>query len=70
MNTSAINPLGLVLWTIVLFAPIYVALLGGLYLVRRYLLEARTALDTPIESLLIFPAAVGALVIALFFASR
>lgn len=70
MNTSTVNPLGLVLWTIVLFAPIYFALLGGLYLVRRYLPEASTALDMPIESLLVFPAVVGALVIALVITSR
>lgn len=67
---SAINPLILVLWTILLFAPIYFAMLGGLYLARRHLPEARTVLDTPIESLLVFPAAVGALVIALVIASR
>lgn len=70
MTTSAINPIGLILWTIVFFVPIYFALLGGLYLVRRYLPEASTALDTPLESLLVFPASVGAFVIALVIASR
>lgn len=70
MNTSTVNPLGLILWTTVLFAPTYFALLGGLYLARRYLPEARIALDTPIESLLVFPAAVGALVIALVIVLR
>lgn len=65
MTSGAINPIWLLVWTIVLFVPIYFALIGGLYLARRHLSEARGLLDTPMETLLFFPAAICAFVIAL-----
>lgn len=62
---GAINPILLIVWTVVLFVPIYLALIGGLYLARRYLPEARGLYDMAIEPILFFPAAICAFLIAL-----
>lgn len=70
MTAGALNPISLLLWTIVLFVPIYFALIGGLYLVRRHLPEARAILDSSMETLLFFPAALGALVFAVVIGAR
>lgn len=70
MTAGALNPVSLLIWTIVLFVPIYFALFGGLYLARRHLPEARPVLDTPMETLLFFPAALCALVLALVIGAR
>jgi hypothetical protein len=67
---GAINPILLIVWTVVLFVPIYLALIGGLYLARRYLPEARGLYDLAIEPILFFPAAACAFVIALVLAPR
>ncbi|HZQ05962.1 MAG TPA: hypothetical protein VFD70_05240 [Anaerolineae bacterium] len=65
MTAGALHPISLLIWTIVLFVPIYFALIGGLYLARRHLPEARAVVDSPMETLLFFPAALCALVLAL-----
>ncbi len=65
---TPINPISLIIWTAVLFIPIYAALLGGLYLARRLIPEARGIFDMAIEPILFFPAAVCAFLIALIFA--
>lgn len=65
---TPINPISLVIWTSVLFIPIYAALLGGLYLARRYIPEARGIFDLAIEPILFIPAAVCAFLIALAIA--
>lgn len=65
---GAINPILLIVWTAVLFVPIYLALIGGLYLARRYLPEARGLYDMAIEPILFFPAAICAFLIALVVA--
>ncbi len=62
---TPINPFALIVWTAVLFIPIYAALLGGLYLARRYIPEARGIFDMAIEPILFFPAVVCAFFIAL-----
>lgn len=62
---TPINPISLFVWTAVLFIPIYAALLGGLYLARRYIPEAHGIFDIAIEPILFFPAAVCAFLIAL-----
>ncbi len=62
---TLINPISLIVWTVVLFIPIYAGLLGGLYLARRYIPEARGNFDMAIEPILFFPAAVCAFLIAL-----
>lgn len=62
---TPINPISLIAWTAVLFIPIYAALLGGLYLARRYIPEARGIFDMALEPILFFPAAVCAFLIAL-----
>lgn len=70
MMGGAVNPIWLILWTIVLFVPIYFLLIAGLYLARRYLPEANGLLDTTIAPILFFPAAACAFVIALLIAPR
>lgn len=70
MTSGALNPISLLVWTFVLFVPIYFALLGGLYLARRNLQAAHGLLDMPIETLLLFPAALCALVLALAIGVR
>ncbi len=70
MTSGALNPIWLLVWTIILFAPIYLALISGLYLARRHLPEARAVLDAPMETLFLFPAAVCALVFALVIGAR
>ena len=67
---GSINPILLIVWTVVLFVPIYLALVGSLYLARRYLPEARGLYDLAIEPILFFPAAACAFVIALVLAPR
>ena len=62
---NSINPISLIVWTAVLFIPIYAAFLGTLYLARRYIPEARGIFDMAIEPILFFPAAVCAFLIAL-----
>jgi hypothetical protein len=62
---TPINPISLIVWTALLFIPIYAALLGGLYLARRYIPEARGIFDMAIEPILFFPAVVCAFLIAL-----
>jgi hypothetical protein len=64
------NLVGLIVLTIVLFVPIYLMLIGGLYFARRYLPEARGLLDTAIDPILFFPAAAFAFLIALVFVPR
>lgn len=67
---AGINPILLIVWTIVLFVPIYLALIGGLYLARRYMPEACGIYDMAIEPILFFPTAVCAFAIALIIAPR
>ena len=62
---TPINPIALFVWTAMLFIPIYAALIGGLYLARRYIPEARGIFDMAVEPILFFPAAVCAFLIAL-----
>ena len=62
---TPINPISLFVWTAVLFIPIYAALIGGLYLARRYIPEARGIFEMTIEPILFFPAVVCAFLIAL-----
>lgn len=70
MTARALNPSSLLVSTIVLFVPMYFALIGGLYLVRRHLPEARALVDSPMETLLFFPAALCALVLAVVIGAR
>ncbi len=60
-----INPISLIVWTGVLFIPIYALLLGTLYFGRRYIPEARGIFDMAIEPILFFPAAMCAFLIAI-----
>ena len=65
---TPINPISLIIWTGMLFIPIYAVLLGTVYLARRYIPEARGIFDMAIEPILFFPAAVCAFLIALTIA--
>ncbi|MDL1894760.1 hypothetical protein FBQ82_00665 [Anaerolineae bacterium CFX7] len=65
---TPINLISLIIWTGMLFIPIYAVLLGTVYLARRYIPEARGIFDMAIEPILFFPAAVSAFLIALNFA--
>ncbi len=60
-----VDPIRLIALTVVLFALFYLLLLGGLYLARRYLPEARGLYDVLIEPFLFFPAATLAFILAL-----
>ncbi len=65
---TPVNPITLIVLSAVLFIPIYAVLLGGLYLARRYIPEARGIFDMAIEPILFFPAAVCAFLLALIIA--
>lgn len=70
MQAQTINPILLLAWTVIWLLPIYLVLVGGLYLVRRYLPEARGLLEMTLEPILFFPAVICAFLIALALSSR
>ncbi len=65
-----VDPIRLLALTAVLFVLFYVLLLGGLFLARRYLPDARGLYDTIMEPFLFFPAAAFAFLVALSLLSR
>lgn len=67
---NGINPMLLIVCTVVLFVPIYLALIGGLYLARRIMPETCGVYEMAVEPILFFPAAVCAFAIALIIAPR
>jgi hypothetical protein len=65
-----VDPIRLIALTLVLFALFYILMLGGIYVARRYLPEARGVYDALLEPFLFFPAAALAFIVALSFLTR